>query len=101
MEILTIALLLAGIIFFDYYYTKSGLFETNPVIQRPFPVKDDILPDEAAVSGARSLIRAAGDLKDIDAYQYDLVNLFRQVFGQYAGHILHEITANYPGEKYK
>ena len=80
---------------FDYYYTKSGLFETNPVIQRPFPVKDDILPDEAAVSGARSLIRAAGDLKDIDAYQYDLVNLFRQVFGQYAGHILHEITVSY------
>ena len=80
---------------FEYYYTKSGLFETNPIIQRPFLVKDDIRPDEAAVSGAQSLIRAADDLKDIDAYQYDLVNLFRQVFGQYAGHILHKITMSY------
>ena len=24
-----------------------------------------------------------------------MVNLFRQVFGQYAGHLLHEITVNY------
>ena len=80
---------------FAYYYTKSGLFEANPIIQRPFLVKDDILPSEDAIQGAGSLLEASSALSDIDAYQYDLVNLFRQVFGQYAGHILHEITKNY------
>jgi alpha-N-acetylglucosaminidase len=80
---------------FNYYYTKSGLFEANPVIKRPSPVKDDIRPSDDAVAGARSLIGASSVLRDIDAFQFDIVNLFRQVFGQYAGHILHEITLNY------
>ena len=80
---------------FNYYYTKSGLFEASPIIQRPFLVKDDIRPSEDAVKGAGSLLDASSVLSGIDAYQYDLVNLFRQVFGQYAGHVLHEITLNY------
>jgi alpha-N-acetylglucosaminidase len=80
---------------FNYYYTKSGLFEVNPIIKRPFVVKDDILPSTDAVEGLRSLISASDEFGKIDAYRFDIVNLFRQVFGQYAGHILHEITINY------
>jgi alpha-N-acetylglucosaminidase len=80
---------------FDYYYTKSGLFEINPITKRPYLVKDDIWPSSDAVKGISCLIAACPDLYNIDAYQFDLVNLFRQVFGQYAGHILHEITISY------
>jgi alpha-N-acetylglucosaminidase len=80
---------------FDYYYTKSGLFEVNPIIKRPFPVKDDIRSSTDAVEGLRLLIMASDDLGNIDAYRFDIVNLFRQVFGQYAGHLLHEVTISY------
>jgi alpha-N-acetylglucosaminidase len=80
---------------FDYYYTMSGLFEPNPIIKRPFLVRDDIWPSADAVKGTSILIAASGKLSGIDAYQFDIVNLFRQVFGQYAGHILHEITISY------
>jgi alpha-N-acetylglucosaminidase len=80
---------------FDFYYTRSGLFEPNPVIKRPFLVKDDVWPSSDAVEGTANLISAAKDLSAIDAYQFDIVNLFRQVFGQYAGHLLHKITINY------
>jgi alpha-N-acetylglucosaminidase len=80
---------------FDFYYTKSGLFETNPIIQRPFLVKDDIWPSREAIEGTRDLIAVSARLSDNDAYKFDVVNLFRQVFGQYAGHILHEITVSY------
>jgi alpha-N-acetylglucosaminidase len=80
---------------FDYYYSKSGLFEPNPVISRPSLVTRDIKPPAEGITAARDLIAAAGKLQDVDAYRYDLVNLFRQVFGQYAGHLLHEITLAY------
>ena len=80
---------------FDYYYTRSGLFEVNPIIKRPYLVKEDIWPSSDAVKGLRSLIASSAVLGNIDAYQFDIVNLFRQVFGQYAGHILHEITVSY------
>ena len=86
---------------FNHYYTKSGFFEPNPITNRPLLVKDDIWPSEASVSGARYLIGAANDLKDIDAYQYDIVNLFRQVFGQYTGHLLYEITTAYKDRNIK
>lgn len=80
---------------FGYYYTQSGLFESNPVIRRPFLVKDDIKPSADAVEGAYQFLCAGKLLRDNDAYRYDLVNLFRQVFGQYAGHILHSVTRAY------
>lgn len=80
---------------FNYYYTKSGLFEANPITKRPFLVMDDVHPSEDAVAGAGLLISAAGHLGNKDAYLFDIVNLFRQVFGQYAGHLLHEITISY------
>ena len=34
-------------------------------------------------------------LKDIDAYQFDVVHLFRDIFGQYTAHLLYEITSSY------
>ena len=80
---------------FDFYYSKSGLFETNPIIKRPFLVRNDIWPSEDAVEGTRNLISASVNFSGIDAFQYDIVNLFRQVFGQYAGHLLYEITLSY------
>jgi alpha-N-acetylglucosaminidase len=80
---------------FDYYYTKSGLFEVNPIIKRPYLVQEDMWPSSDAVKGISALIASSGDLSNIDSYQFDIVNLFRQVFGQYAGHILHEITMSY------
>ena len=80
---------------FDFYYTKSGIFEKNPILQRPQFVKTDIWPSKDAVLGAKSLIAAADELKQKETYQYDLVNLFRQIFGQYAGHFLFKITSAY------
>lgn len=80
---------------FKFYYTQSGLFEVNPITKRPFLAKEDILPSQDAVSAARYLIRASNDFGNIDAFRFDLVNLFREVFGQYAGHLLYEITRSY------
>lgn len=80
---------------FDYYYSKSGLFEINPITKRPFLVKEDIRPSPDAIKGLSSLVASSGDLGNVDAFQFDLVNLSRQVFGQYAGHLLHEITLCY------
>ena len=80
---------------FDFYYTKSGIFERNPINTRPQFVKTDIWPSKDAVLGAKLLIGAANSLKLKDAYQYDIVNLFRQILGQYAGHFLFEITSAY------
>lgn len=80
---------------FSYYYTQSGLFEKNPVTDRPHLIDADILPSPASVRGAELLLEAAGELGDIDAYIYDLVNLFRQVLGQYAGHFLYQISEAY------
>jgi alpha-N-acetylglucosaminidase len=78
---------------FSYYYTSSGLFERNPINDRPHLSEKDILPSAASVLGAKSLLEVTDELKNSDAFQYDVVNLFRQVFGQYAGHLLNEITA--------
>jgi alpha-N-acetylglucosaminidase len=80
---------------FSYYYTKSGLFEANPIIQRPYLAEKELLPSNESVMAAGGLMASAAYLKDNDAFRFDLVNLFRQVFGQYAGHILHTITASY------
>ena len=80
---------------FDYYYTRSGLFEVNPIIRRPYLVTEDIRPSPDAVKGAASLIAVSSSLSNSDSYQFDIVNLFRQVFGQYAGHILNKITISY------
>jgi alpha-N-acetylglucosaminidase len=80
---------------FSYYYTREGLFEENPINARPNLIKADIWPSEASISGARLLLGSSEKLKSNDAYQFDIVNLFRQVFGQYAGHLLYEITTSY------
>jgi alpha-N-acetylglucosaminidase len=83
---------------FNYYYTREGLFEDNPINGRPNFIKKDIFPSETSVSGASLLLKSSDMLKDNDAYQFDIVNLFRQVFGQYAGHLLFEITNSYQGK---
>jgi alpha-N-acetylglucosaminidase len=80
---------------FSHYYSQSGQFEVNPVIRRPFLVKDDIRPSEDAVRGASGLLSCASAFRGNDAYRFDLVNIFRQVFGQYAGHLLYEVTKAY------
>ena len=80
---------------FNYYYTKIKRFEGNPINDRPHLVENDIWPSKASVLGAKMLIGTANELKNIDAYQFDIVNLFRQIFGQYAGHLLYEITNSY------
>lgn len=80
---------------FSYYYVSPGLFEPNPIISRPALTNKEIRLKEELVIGARQLIEASDKLKDIDSYQFDVVNLSRQVFGQYAGHLLFEITKCY------
>jgi alpha-N-acetylglucosaminidase len=80
---------------FSYYYTKSGLFEVNPVIKRPYLVEEDIHLSDESLSAAGELMASAVFLKDDDAFRFDLVNLLRQVFGQYTGHLLYEITMSY------
>ena len=80
---------------FNYYYTRERMFEKNPVTNRPQLVENDIWPSVESVTGAQLLINASDELKETDSYQFDIVNLFRQVFGQYAGHLLYEISANY------
>jgi alpha-N-acetylglucosaminidase len=77
---------------FGYFYVSPGLFERNPINDRPRFVDMDIIPSEASVMGAKILLQAGDQFINSDSYQYDLVNLFRQVFGQYAGHLLYNIT---------
>jgi|WetSurMetagenome_2_1015567.scaffolds.fasta_scaffold02754_3 alpha-N-acetylglucosaminidase len=86
---------------FNYYYNKSGLFERNYITDRPHLVDNDIWPSELSVLGAKSLIGVANELQNVDAYQFDIVNLYRQVFGQYAGHLLFEITEGYKEKNIK
>jgi len=80
---------------YDYYYSKSGFFEGNPINNRPRLIEKEIWPAESSILAAQNFIKASDELKHIDTYQYDIVNLFRQVFGQYAGNLLHEITSSY------
>jgi alpha-N-acetylglucosaminidase len=80
---------------FNYYYTRSGLFEVNPIIKRPFLVLEDIWPSSDGVKGLSCLIADSAGFGSTDSYKYDIVNLFREVLGQYAGHLLHEITISY------
>jgi alpha-N-acetylglucosaminidase len=86
---------------FNYYYTKGGIFEKNPINSRPKLVEKDLWPSQQAVLGAMMLIGTSGELKYCDAYQFDIVNLFRQVFGQYSGHLLYEITTSYKEKNIK
>jgi len=86
---------------FDHYYTQSGLFEPNPILNRPELTEKEFLIPAKSFSGAKLLIEASEDLKDIDAYQFDIVNLFRQLFGQYAGHLLHDITKSFREDNIK
>jgi len=80
---------------FEYYYTKARIFEKNPINNRPQPVENDIWPSEASVRGIQYLMNASEELQDIDAYRFDVVNLLRQVMGQYGRHLLYEITTSY------
>jgi len=80
---------------YNYYYSKSGLFEGNPINNRPQLIEKEIWPAESSILAAKNFIKASNELKHIDTYQYDIVNLFRQVFGQYAGYLLYEITSSY------
>jgi alpha-N-acetylglucosaminidase len=84
---------------FNHYYTIPGQFEVNPIIKRPWLVTEDIIPSEAAIQSAHILLGISDTLKNNDAYQFDMVNLCRQIFGQYAGHLLFDITASYQDMK--
>lgn len=86
---------------YDYYYTTNGIFEENPINKRPTLVEKDIWPSEASVLAVKNLIEISNELKHVDTYQFDIVNLFRQVFGQYAGHLLHKITTSYHNKNIK
>ncbi len=86
---------------FTYYYSRSGQFEVNPIIKRPWLATEDIRPSKASIQGARILFGVSDILKDNDAYQFDIVNLLRQVFGQYSGHLLYEISNSYQDREIK
>lgn len=86
---------------FNYYYTSPGLFERNQINERPHFTDKDILPPQPSVMGAKLLLEASEELPESDSYQYDLVNLFRQVLGQYSGHLLYEITDAYKNKNIK
>lgn len=80
---------------FNYYYVSPGQFETNPIIARPDFAEKDIRLKTEPVIGLGKLLESGEALKNIDSYQYDIVNISRQIFGQYAGHLLFEITGCY------
>ncbi len=80
---------------FNSFYTKKWYHQRNKIISRPYLAEKDIWPSEASVLGAESLIGMENELKDIDAYQFDVVHLFRDIFGQYTAHLLYEITSSY------
>jgi alpha-N-acetylglucosaminidase len=80
---------------FNYYYTKERVFEKSGVNSRPQLVEKDIWPSQQSVAGIASLLKVSDVLNDVDAYQFDVVNLLRQVLGQYAWHLLFNITEAY------
>jgi alpha-N-acetylglucosaminidase len=80
---------------FNYYYASPGLFESNPITGRPDFYDRDLRLPQGTVRSLQTLLSLSGELKDLDSYQFDIVNLSRQIFGQYAGHLLYEITKSY------
>ncbi len=80
---------------FNYYYTKTGPFATNPILSRPHLLETDIIPSKPSVSSIDLLLKSQNTLKNNDAYQYDIVHFLKQVLGQYAGHLLFNITSSY------
>ncbi|MBI5008538.1 MAG: alpha-N-acetylglucosaminidase C-terminal domain-containing protein [Bacteroidia bacterium] len=77
---------------FNYYYVSPGLFEPNPITFRPSFAHTDIKLKEAPVKGARLIIEAADEFSEIDSYRFDIVNISRQIFGQYAGAEFKDLT---------
>ncbi len=82
-------------ILYDYYYTKTGIFTGTVITSRPGLNVGDTWPDKQTVDACKYLLEASKDFKDNDAYQFDLVNLFREVFGAYAGHLVYEVRQAY------
>ncbi len=82
-------------ILYDYYYTKPGVFTGTVITSRPGLTVGDTWPEKKTVDACKYLLKASKDFKDVDAYQYDLVNLFREVFGAYAGHLVYEVRQAY------
>ena len=86
---------------FDYFYTKEGLFTGTMILSRPNFNVGDQRPHTKVVEACKQLLAASKDLKDNDAYQFDLVNLFREAFGAYASHILYEARVAFEAKNIK
>ena len=80
---------------YDYYYTRTGLFTGTVITSRPGLNVGDTYPEKETAEACKYLLKSANDFKNCDAYQYDLVNLFREVFGTYAGHLVYEVKEAY------
>lgn len=80
---------------FDYFYTKEGIFTGTVIMSRPtFDTKSVEVPAEL-IAACKHLLAASADFHDNDAYQFDLVNLFREALGAYGSQLLQQVNRSF------
>lgn len=80
---------------YDYFYTQVSPFTGNILLGRPGFRKTDKWPKDSLVKALDLLISSSDDFKNIDAFQFDMVNLSREIFAVYAEHLLFKLSNAY------
>ncbi len=80
---------------FDYFYTQPALFTGTVIVSSPGYGGGDHRPDKRLAEACKYLLLASKDYKNLDSYQYDLINVFREAFGSYASHMLFQVKSAY------
>jgi alpha-N-acetylglucosaminidase len=80
---------------YEYFYTKVDRHGGSIITSRPGIQVPNNWPNRKAVLACKYLLQASKDIKAYDSYSFDLVNLFRQVLGEYAGQLVYKIKLAY------
>ena len=75
-------------IIYDYFYTRPERFLGTVLTSNPTLNVSNYVPDPQIVQACELFMENIDQLKEVDAFQYDLLNLFRQFFGLYASNRL-------------
>lgn len=81
-------------ILYDTRYTRHGRIGNSPLCGGP-ALWNDVGPDVSIVQAWKHMLDAADELRDCEAYQYDLVNLAREAMGIYAPHYSFRVKQAY------
>ena len=77
-------------VMFDYFYTRYGIFTGTSILSRP-GFTSNRWPARQVAEAAEYMVSAAADFPGSDTFQFDLVNILREVFGDYAAQLLFRV----------